>query len=420
MKKNLPRICLKCWCQIIEFHSFKHSVLLAQTKLSDHDFATEQAIVKSENLDLTADPYVVAVIREEAQRMERTESQARAHQVRHDEPHLSQQPEPTVVTTSQPEILNMNTSCENFPQHCLTNVRISQYRTFENKQVAEAAQFHDESMSIAAAIKNEGGNISRTEIELIDIPSDSQASSDEDEEDNMPLMLASSSHCKAQTNDNSKDGATDDESDGALRDMTGSPLPRKSAQELDEIIAHWRPILECLICCRPCTTFTILENHYHQHHPTSEFFILCCQMKFNNRRCIEEHILLHSDPGLFKCKICGKMNTTRRNLKSHMTYWHSETNRDKLLCTECGKMSKTPGALRRHKQRHNAKREIKCTTCGQEFMDRKVYFEHLRTHRRPNYHYCSDCPKSFKHRSGLRVHRQKEHSKITQLEGVSS
>ncbi|XP_061396954.1 zinc finger protein 845-like [Musca vetustissima] len=97
-----------------------------------------------------------------------------------------------------------------------------------------------------------------------------------------------------------------------------TPNKRKSIKELDEIIARWRPTLECLECREECSSFSLLQTHFRQQHPAQVCYILCCDCKFVGRHDIEEHIRYHNDPDVFKCPHCDRRFARKRDSMRHM------------------------------------------------------------------------------------------------------
>ncbi|XP_011291461.3 zinc finger protein 501 [Musca domestica] len=149
---------------------------------------------------------------------------------------------------------------------------------------------------------------------------------------------------------------------------------------IDEIIAKWKPSLECVICSITTTTFGLLRTHFRIHHPGQKCYITCCERKFSKRCDVYEHIQLHLDPSTFKCKVCGKCSTNSRNLAKHMRDLHSE--RGKIRPFECGVCQKcfpNKTKLRIHMDVHKTEREYACSICGKGFSteQRKKVHENL-------------------------------------------
>uniref|UniRef100_A0A1I8M5S8 C2H2-type domain-containing protein n=1 Tax=Musca domestica TaxID=7370 RepID=A0A1I8M5S8_MUSDO len=347
-RRSLTRICLNCWCHIVEFHTFKNSVLLAQTKLFDEGISNDDGNVEQSDNSKRIDSKVMSAIREEEERVCRVNSWT----------------EDLDMDSCVNDTINENGSTTAASN---TNMLSSTF-----KPNSEESQNKIEESGCSTTIKFEYEETTLiSQEESVSIASNSEATTDDE------ALIGLNQACVTSLNNNSS--KNDSILDSNI--IVSLPVPKKSPQEMDEIISKWRPILECHICCRPCSTFSQLEGHFRQHHPTADLFILCCQMKLNNRASIEEHIQLHMDPEIFKCKFCDKVCTTRRNLNSHMVYWHSEINREDLTCPECRKISKTPGALRRHRQRHNAKRKTQGNTSGTEIRRRRLPRKHVTSSR---------------------------------------
>lgn len=99
--------------------------------------------------------------------------------------------------------------------------------------------------------------------------------------------------------------------------LTSSTSKRKSIKELDDIIAQWRPDLECVVCQETYSTFTLLQDHFRKQHPGVECYISCCRSKFAGRYDIVEHSRYHNDPNAFKCEFCGRCFARKRALNGH-------------------------------------------------------------------------------------------------------
>uniref|UniRef100_A0A1I8Q0M2 C2H2-type domain-containing protein n=1 Tax=Stomoxys calcitrans TaxID=35570 RepID=A0A1I8Q0M2_STOCA len=102
------------------------------------------------------------------------------------------------------------------------------------------------------------------------------------------------------------------------------PNGRKTFKEYDEIIAKWKPTLECVACHETYASFSLLRKHFLANHPLEEFAIECCDRKFNNRYTMGEHVRLHLDPNAFQCSVCGKCHSGRSPLFVHIYSCHPE------------------------------------------------------------------------------------------------
>ena len=75
-----------------------------------------------------------------------------------------------------------------------------------------------------------------------------------------------------------------------------------------------------------------------------------------------ESILPEQDPQIDQksttCSICGKLFSTNKKMRMHMSFYHDET---VVQCDECQKICKGRKALRNHKRSHQ---NVTCNNCG--------------------------------------------------------
>uniref|UniRef100_A0A1I8PDJ8 C2H2-type domain-containing protein n=1 Tax=Stomoxys calcitrans TaxID=35570 RepID=A0A1I8PDJ8_STOCA len=258
------------------------------------------------------------------------------------------------------------------------------------------------------------------------------------------------------TNDSESDSdantepKTQTEVDENQETRTGLTLKRslkrpQTIEEFDTFIAKWRPELECLLCHDISPTFSLLQQHFKEHHPSEKCFIECCEKKFNYRYEIEEHVLYHKEPRIYKCEVCYKCFTVKTSLKEHLLKTHSgrrkadpfrcptcgkahlckttlrhhmkffcgSANRrkdGKYVCTECGKSYLGPKGLRRHINfKHLERKSFKCTICDKAFIDQVDLREHMDSHTGEKSLTCAFCPRKFQYRTVLYHHCLREH-----------
>ncbi|XP_061402135.1 zinc finger protein 567-like [Musca vetustissima] len=211
------------------------------------------------------------------------------------------------------------------------------------------------------------------------------------------------------------------------------PYSRKSRlsqneNEIDNIIAKWRPTLQCQYCAETFATFTLLKIHNLNEHPNDEFFIMCCKRKFKVRYRIEEHAIMHLNPEAFKCLLCGKCFTTRFGLVTHMaqnhpgaTKWgntdHVQPNNYRFKCSLCGMSCADERALRKHSKMHLSGKQYHCQYCSKSFKLKSGLIRHFALFHpdKPSVQpsstiiQCKVCPKTFKYRTGLYYHEKTTH-----------
>lgn len=102
-------------------------------------------------------------------------------------------------------------------------------------------------------------------------------------------------------------------------------------------------------------------KHYKEEH-NQRGYVICCNRKLYDRSDIMDHIKLHQNPELFKCKYCDKTLSSRVCLKLHIKNIHEHKT---IECDICGKSLATESSLRMHKLLHDAdnNEKIPCKQC---------------------------------------------------------
>ncbi|XP_073829198.1 uncharacterized protein [Musca autumnalis] len=100
----------------------------------------------------------------------------------------------------------------------------------------------------------------------------------------------------------------------------------KSQEEVDEMIAKWRPILTCEHCPQTFSTFTALKEHFNREHYNDTFYVQCCWRKLKYRCHVYDHAVYHLNPDAFKCQFCDKRLTSSFSLNSHIMQKHHDEN----------------------------------------------------------------------------------------------
>ncbi|XP_073819684.1 uncharacterized protein [Musca autumnalis] len=167
-----------------------------------------------------------------------------------------------------------------------------------------------------------------------------------------------------------------------------SKISKKSAKELDEIIARWKPNLECVVCYGQFPSYTHLQHHFQFEHPQSPFYIECCQQKLEQRWHAADHMQLHLDPNAFKCQLCNRAYSSSRHLYRHMYYTHS--------MRAGGNNVKSPTCH-------------KCPICEKSFKARRCLQEHIATHTGQELYRCLYCNETFRYSSSLYTHLKSIH-----------
>ncbi|WAR12631.1 XFIN-like protein [Mya arenaria] len=164
----------------------------------------------------------------------------------------------------------------------------------------------------------------------------------------------------------------------------------------------------------------------------------------HNRRDEEEDI---SDSGSLqhKCKECGKSFKWKKNLDSHMKFFHEETStktcgvcnkvfpNNKLIeehmkthsnnCNYCGKHYTSENVLKTHESQCRSKKtsegKMTCDICKKNFASKAKLLEHMLNHTSIKSAKCDHCLESFKDESSLKSHKCKA-KKTTKQSGTKT
>ena len=85
-----------------------------------------------------------------------------------------------------------------------------------------------------------------------------------------------------------------------------------------------------------------------------------------------EPLIEKGDEGVWKCKVCGKTNKKRKELKRHAEIHLEGVSH---ICHICGNAVSTRGALRKHISEKHSDLHT-CDICGKTGMNRKAYSDH--------------------------------------------
>ncbi|XP_005179981.1 transcription factor grauzone [Musca domestica] len=173
---------------------------------------------------------------------------------------------------------------------------------------------------------------------------------------------------------------------------------QRTAKDADDLIAQWLPTLQCVECENKYTSFTLLKDHFQEAHRNKRFYVVCCQRNFIYRCYLAEHVCLHFDPYVFRCKKCGRVFTNRANLCAHKanqcvpleptrerkTYKELDDNiakwKPKLECVVCKESYDTFTILKQHFELKHPNDKFYTVCCRNRFSTRYRMEEHIQTH----------------------------------------
>ncbi|XP_073828704.1 uncharacterized protein [Musca autumnalis] len=234
-----------------------------------------------------------------------------------------------------------------------------------------------------------------------------------------------------------------------------SRIPLLTVEDYDNLIAKWKPSLECKLCDVTCSKFTLLREHFAEQHPNSqEGYIECCHKQLRYRYEIVEHIYYHTARAAFKCHLCCVTFYKKSSLIQHNEELHSDSpkprktyeckkcgksfiklsyfqihpefcggkpkhdqNKTRVVCDICGKSYKDKPDLKVHKAMYHNDERHQCHICDRIFPVKPNLDNHLtRVHTMERAFNCKWCPKNFREPSARLVHYKKVHTDLFKAE----
>ncbi|XP_073828711.1 uncharacterized protein isoform X2 [Musca autumnalis] len=216
----------------------------------------------------------------------------------------------------------------------------------------------------------------------------------------------------------------------------------ETREEYDDLIAEWRPHLECRLCYDVTyDKFAQLQQHFGQHHPNEECYIECCQLQLRYRYEIQQHIYYHQQqtageehisatnsdnhskvpispttpekPKEIKCQISNRRYSmkTPENFCKVNNGDALSTSLQLFVCNECNRSFANHYRLSQHKWNYHSV-ELKTEQCP--ICDRIVHSSyrlkvHMKQHAANRKYHCEWCPISFGLSIQLDSHCKRKH-----------
>lgn len=113
----------------------------------------------------------------------------------------------------------------------------------------------------------------------------------------------------------------------------------------------------CMTCKEKFPTFETLKEHIKSNIPCKSVTLTCdkCSKVCDSKKSLYQHSLTHRDKWSFMCEECGKSYSNRFNLENHKSSFHGEN------VEEYGSI-------------------YKCKVCDKQFTTRKDLYQHINSH----------------------------------------
>ncbi|XP_075158567.1 uncharacterized protein LOC142231806 [Haematobia irritans] len=372
---NEKFICFECWRNILAFHKFRRSVLEAHSSLQDNDELMEASKYEEDEYD------------SETKSSDRDENQS--------------------------EWFDDDNEDDGDPLEVSCDIEIKEETDIKSEQDDDFELYNNFTLEINEGKATELDEKRKTQL-------------------NPPSQRTAIYPTECLNEDNNSSLPTVD-----LDSRTKNTISRK--EELDNIIAKWKPILNCVSCNEPFNTFTLLQEHFRQSHQNEEFFVKCCNVKIKKRCHFAEHSNIHVEAVTFKCTMCSRSFARERNLRHHIKTIHEikgrsesatrvrSTNRQgrvlardksddfiskwisQLKCGICQKSFPKYTLLHHHFKEEHTNETCFVACCGKRFYKRRYLQEHITMHENPQAFQCDICGKRLSSNYYLKAHLKKFH-----------
>ncbi|GAB0100980.1 transcription factor grauzone [Sergentomyia squamirostris] len=186
------------------------------------------------------------------------------------------------------------------------------------------------------------------------------------------------------------------------RRKTEGPTKR----ELSDSLIRKYVELSCELCGMKFSLFDEVREHYALAHETKGY-VTCCNLQFNNRHRLVEHMRYHVDPSSHQCQVCGKVFKFRNHLVEHSST-HIPPEQREFKCDQCPKSYTKLCRLRDHLKSHipPGLRSLECKQCQKTFASTVVLRSHIRNvHERRQTTVCEVCAKVFLTKEAFLAHQ---------------
>ena len=161
----------------------------------------------------------------------------------------------------------------------------------------------------------------------------------------------------------------------------------------------------CAICGKSERSAQRLNAHHRQEHGSQMCGI--CGKIFELASSLTHHMYSHEERR-YHCDKCSFHSHFESELKKHKITHHT-TPQHQCMHSKCGRWFMRKADLVIHVETHR-KNIITCDVCDHTTTLPKYMKEHMKSHGSVLPYKCDVCNKRFLWRSGVRAHKQKEHS----------
>ncbi|XP_052744422.1 zinc finger protein 501 isoform X2 [Bicyclus anynana] len=158
---------------------------------------------------------------------------------------------------------------------------------------------------------------------------------------------------------------------------------------------------QCDVCGKIISTKSNLKAHKICHTDSRPYKCSLCPAAFKGHSALFQHKRVHSGETPYHCEYCPKQFSRRAGLVNHI---RAHTGEKLFSCTICCKDFVQKTQLSIHMKRHKGDKTYLCQVCGKGFPIQSDLRVHQRTHNGEKPYACHLCDKTFATSGNLSIH----------------
>jgi uncharacterized Zn-finger protein len=158
-----------------------------------------------------------------------------------------------------------------------------------------------------------------------------------------------------------------------------------------------------------------LATHNQSVHNKIRFVctVKGCDKSYSRQGELNNHIKSFHEGQEHRCDQCGKVSTTKANLKKHILTVHSDERQFVCSFDNCGKLFTQSSNLNTHIKSIHERVRYPCSVCDKSFTSRGPLKTHMSSIHDKTRYQCSHCKKSYTERGRLNAHIKQQHQQAT-------
>ncbi|GAB5576934.1 zinc finger protein 620 isoform X2 [Prionailurus iriomotensis] len=176
-----------------------------------------------------------------------------------------------------------------------------------------------------------------------------------------------------------------------------------------QVIHTGKKPFKCKECGKGLSSDTALIQHQRIHTGEKPYECKECGKAFISSSVFLQHQRFHTGEKLYECHECWKTFSCSSSFIVHQRVHTGERHYE---CKECGKRLSSPTALTQHQRIHTGEKPFECKECGKAFSQKITLVQHERVHTGEKPYECKVCGKTFSWCGRFTLHRKLHTQKV--------